>query len=138
VNPKTIIPTAPVITNEATKTYSSPAQVTQPVLSTESASNGAMLVRSESAAASDAMQTQDAQAKTGFLQKTTTWVKENPGKSLLVAGGVITGSYLLMRAMRGGSAANGLHGIPAKKMKKTKYSKKSTRKKNKVKAQNLL
>jgi hypothetical protein len=137
VNPKTVIPTAPVITNEATKTYSSPVQVTQPVLSTESASSGAMLVRSESSQASDAMQTQDTQAKTGFFQKTTTWVKENPGKSLLVAGGVLTGGYLLMKAMRGGSATSGLNGVPPKKKRK-KYTKKSSGKKNKVKAQNLL
>lgn len=40
--------------------------------------------------------------KEGFLQKTTAWVKENPGKSLLVAGGSITGGYLLMNGFRGG------------------------------------
>ncbi|MBK8292315.1 MAG: hypothetical protein IPK96_16630 [Flammeovirgaceae bacterium] len=34
--------------------------------------------------------------KTGIVQKTTTWVKANPGKSLLVAGGIITGGLLLM------------------------------------------
>jgi len=133
------IVTAPsTTTNETTKTYSSSAQTTQPVLSNESASSGAMLVPGESTTPGDVVSTQDASAKTGFLQKTTTWVKENPGKSLLVAGGVITGGYLLMRAMRGGSAANGLNGVPPKKKKKRKYTKKSDGKKSEVKAQNLL
>ncbi len=135
---RSLAPAPTVKTNETTKTYSNPAQTTQPVLSNESASSGAMLVPSESTTPSDVVQTQDTPAKTGFLQKTTTWVKENPGKSLLVAGGVITGGYLLMRAMRGGSAANGLNGVPPKKKKKRKYTKKSDGKKNKVKAQNLL
>ncbi|QLH33390.1 MAG: hypothetical protein HWD62_14110 [Cyclobacteriaceae bacterium] len=64
-------------------------------------------------------------------------MKANPGKSLLVAGGIITGGFLLMRAMRGGSATNGLEGLPPKKKKK-KYKKDSGSKKQKVKAQILL
>jgi hypothetical protein len=135
---RSIVPASSTTTNETTKTYSSPTQTTQPVLSNESASSGAMLVPGESTTPGDVVSTQDTPAKTGFLQKTTTWVKENPGKSLLVAGGVITGGYLLMRAMRGGSAANGLNGVPPKKKKKRKYTKKSEGKKSKVKAQNLL
>ena len=135
---RSLVPAPSTTTNETAKTYSSPAQTTQPVLSDESASSGAMLVPGESTTPGDVVSTQDTPAKTGFLQKTTTWVKENPGKSLLVAGGVITGGYLLMRAMRGGSAANGLNGVPPKKKKKRKYTKKSDGKKNKVKAQNLL
>lgn len=136
--PKTTMPSAPVTTkkNETTQSYSNSAEDTQPVLSNESASSRAMLVPSESASPGSAVQTQDNPAKTGFLQKTTTWVKENPGKSLLVAGGVITGGILLMKAMGGGSATHGLSGVPSKR-KKTKKAKK-TRKKTKVKAQNLL
>lgn len=132
-------PSTTIKTNEATKTYSTPGTTTQPVLSNQPTSSGAMLVSSESASSSDAVQTQDGSEKGGFLQKTTTWVKENPGKSLLVAGGIITGGVLLMRAMRSGSGTNGLEGIPPKK-RKTKSKKKagSKEKKTKVKAQNLL
>jgi len=131
-------PTTTTKTNETTKVYTAPAPTTQPVLSNESTSSGAMLVPSEAATPGDAVQTSEASAKAGFLQKTTTWVKENPGKSLLVAGGVITGGYLLMRAMRGGSATSGLNGIPAKQKKRKTKAKKASGKKNKVKAQNLL
>ena len=131
-------PTTTTKTNETTKVYTAPAPTTQPVLSNESTSSGAMLVPSETATPGDAVQTSEASAKAGFLQKTTTWVKENPGKSLLVAGGVITGGYLLMRAMRGGSATNGLNGVPAKQKKRKTKAKKASGKKNKVKTQNLL
>jgi hypothetical protein len=135
-------PTAPaptIKTNETTKIYSTPSATTQPVLSNESSPSGAMLVPSESASSGDAVQTQDGSEKTGFLQKTTTWVKANPGKSLLVAGGIITGGILLMRAMRGGSGTNGLEGVPPKKKKaKSKTKSGSKNKKEKVKAQNLL
>lgn len=136
---KAPVTTAPatINKNETTQNYTNASQATQPVLSNESASSGAMLVPGESTTPGDVVQTQNGSEKAGFIQKTTTWVKENPGKSLLVAGGVITGGYLLMRAMRGGSATNGLNGVPPKK-KKRKYTKKSDGKKNKVKAQNLL
>lgn len=136
--PAPTAPKATTSTNETTKTYTNPSQTTQPVLSTQSSSGGAMLVPGEATTTSVATQNQDdAAKKDGFLQKTTTWVKENPGKSLLVAGGVITGTYLLAKAMRGGSGTHGLAGVPPKK-KKRKYNKKSTGKKNKVKPQNLL
>lgn len=132
-------PATTIKTNEATKIYSTPAATSKPVLSNESASSGAMLVPSESTSTSDAVQTQDGSEKAGFLQKTTTWVKANPGKSLLVAGGIITGGVLLMRAMRGGSGTNGLEGVPPKKKKaKIKTKSGSKTKKEKVKAQNLL
>jgi hypothetical protein len=126
---------ATTTTNETTQSYSNTAETTQPVLSNESASSGAMLVPSEDASPGSAVQTQDNAAKAGFLQKTTTWVKENPGKSLLVAGGVIAGGMLLMKAMRSASATNGLNGTPPKKSKTKKTAAKT---KTKVKAQNLL
>jgi hypothetical protein len=98
-----------------------------------------MLLPNESASSDSALQTQDSSEKAGFLQKTTTWVKANPGKSLLVAGGIITGGVLLIRAMRGGSGTNGLEGVPPKKKKtKSKTKPDSKNKKEKVKAQNLL
>lgn len=129
--------TAPTLkTNETTQDTANTTTASQPVLSNESASSGAMLVPSEGATPGNEVQTQSNSGKVGFLQKTTTWVKENPGKSLLVAGGVITGGYLLMKVMRSGSGTNGLEGVPAKKRKRKR--KNNTRKKDKVKAQNLL
>lgn len=128
--------TAPTIKTNETQTYPSAYQTSQPVLSTGSASSGAMLVPGESATSNDSIQTQDSAEKTGFLQKTTTWVKENPGKSLLVAGGIIGGGYLIMRTMRGPSATHGLDGLPKKRKRKRKGQ--SGGKKNKVKAQILL
>ncbi|MDZ7648469.1 MAG: hypothetical protein U5K54_15475 [Cytophagales bacterium] len=128
---------ATVKTNETTKNISTTAKTTQPVLSNEPASSRAMLVPGESATPGDDLQTQNGTAKAGLVQKTTTWVKQNPGKTLLVAGGVITGGYLLMRAMRGGSGTNGLEGVPPKKQKR-KNKKHRGGKKEKVKAQILL
>ena len=137
--PASTAPATTIKTNETTKIYSTPAATTQPVLSNESASSGAMLVPGESTTPGDAIQTQDGSEKTGIVQKTTTWVKANPGKSLLVAGGIITGGLLLMRAMRGGSGTNGLDGVPPKKQKqKSKAKKKASGKREKLKAQNLL
>lgn len=135
--PKATTPSAPTVkTNETTQDTSNTSTASQPVLSNESASSGAMLVPSESSSTGSEVPAQTGSEKVGFLQKTTTWVKENPGKSLLVAGGVITGGYLLMKAMRSGSGTNGLEGVPAKKRKRKR--KNSASKKNKVKAQNLL
>src|SRR5690606_27458827 len=73
--------TAPTIKTNETQTYPSPYQAGQPVLSTGSASGGAMLVPGSGETSNDAIQAQDSSKKTGFLQKTTSWVKENPGKS---------------------------------------------------------
>lgn len=89
---------------------------------------------------STALQTQeDPSQKIGFVQKTATWVKENPGKSLLVAGGVITGGFLLAKAMRSGGNARTLSGLPPKsKRKGRRHRSRKSGRKNKVKPQNLL
>jgi hypothetical protein len=138
--PAPSVPATTIKTNETTKIYSAPAPITKPVLSNEPTASGSMLVPDESTTPGDAIQTQDGSEKAGIVQKTTTWVKANPGKSLLVAGGIITGGLLLMRAMRGGSGTNGLSGLPAKrKTKKRKHkNRKVSGKKSKVKFQNLL
>jgi hypothetical protein len=138
--PAPSVPATTIKTNETTKIYSAPTASAKPVLSNEPAASGSMLVPDESTTPGDAIQTQDGSEKTGIVQKTTTWVKANPGKSLLVAGGIITGGLLLMRAMRGGSGTNGLSGLPAKrKTKKRKHkNRKVSGKKSKVKFQNLL
>jgi hypothetical protein len=123
-------------TNETTQSSTAPVQTTQSVLPGQPAANASMLVPGEAATTSVAVQSQDdAAKKEGFLQKTTAWLKENPGKSLLIAGGIITGGFLLMR---GGSGTNGLEGLPKKSKRKKRKSYSRNSRKNKVKPQNLL
>jgi hypothetical protein len=125
-------------TNETTQSSTAPVQTTQSVLPGQPAASASMLVPGEAATTSVAVQTQDDDKKEGVLQKTTAWVKENPGKSLLVAGGIITGGYLLMNVMRGGSRTNGLEGLPKKTKRKNRKRYSRNSRKNKVKPQNLL
>ena len=67
----------------------------------------------------------------GIFQKTTTWVKDNPGKSLLIAGAVATGGFIVMRAMTGNkhSSSQSLSGFSISKP--PKYSKRKKRKNTK-------
>jgi hypothetical protein len=126
------------ISNEAQANTSS-ATSTESVLPDQYTADRRMPATTESATTSTALQTQnDAPQKEGILQKTTTWVKQNPGKSLLVAGGIVAGGILLVKAFSGGpKSTNGLNGTPHKpKTKRKNYSKKN--KKNKVKRQILL
>lgn len=70
--------------------------------------------------------------KPGLFQKTTTWVKDNPGKSLLIAGAVATGGFIVMRAMGGrksNSSGQSLSGFSISKP--PKYSKKKKRRSTK-------
>jgi hypothetical protein len=131
-------------TNE-TQTSLSPSANSESTIPAQFTADGSVPATTDNSTTSTALQTQTtATKKEGFLQKTTTWVKANPGKSLLIAGGVITGGVLLMKAMSGGgSSANGLNGIlPRKKTKHRKkrkhHPKKYHSRKNKVKRQILL
>ena len=68
----------------------------------------------------------------GIFQKTTTWVKDNPGKSLLIAGAVATGGYIVMRAMSGSkhsSSGQSLSGFSISKP--PKHSRRKKRKSTK-------
>jgi hypothetical protein len=69
----------------------------------------------------------------GFIQKTTTWVKDNPGKSVAIGAAVAGGSYLLIRSLKGGNHSSGqaMSGIPStnKKRKKKRSATKSGNKK---------
>jgi hypothetical protein len=125
-------------TSNETQVDTSPAPGAESVLPDQYAADRRMPATTESATTSTALQTQNTTPqKEGFLQKTTTWVKQNPGKSLLVAGGIVAGGFLIAKAMSGGSHTNGLNGTPNKpKTKRKNYSKKN--KKNKVKRQILL
>jgi hypothetical protein len=69
----------------------------------------------------------------GFMEKATTWVKENPGKSLLIAGALLGGGYMLMKK-KDPPARNtqGLNGISKKKGKKRKRTSSSHHGKSKI------
>jgi hypothetical protein len=140
---RSFAPTLTIRTNETTQNTIPITKPSQPVLPSKPASSQSVLVPSENATTSIAVQDQNTQEKTGFVQKTTTWVKQNPGKSLLVAGGLITGGFLLVKALRTGSSTNGMNGLPSNSKKKRrkykKYKKPSMNsKRNNLKPQNLL
>jgi hypothetical protein len=132
--------TSPYETKASTYTPAS----AESVLPDQYSADRRMPVATEDATTSTALQTQDSNAqKEGFLQKTSAWVKQNPGKSLLVAGGVVAGGILLVKAMSGGSrgSTNGLSGLPSRKKRKGKkrnYKKRLRRKRNNVTPKNLL
>jgi hypothetical protein len=70
--------------------------------------------------------------KSGIFQKTTTWVKDNPGKSLLIAGAVATGGFMVMRAMGGRKQVSSGQSLSGFSFSKTpKYSRKKKRKNTK-------
>lgn len=56
----------------------------------------------------------------GFIQKTTTWVKANPGKSILIAGATVAGGIVLAKVLGGNKKGSEVSGIPAKSKKKAK------------------
>jgi hypothetical protein len=131
-------PTYKEPTSNEAQINTSPAPGAESILPSQYTADGSVPATTESSATSTALQTQNnSPQKEGFLQKTTIWVKQNPGKSLLVAGGIVAGGYLVMKAFSGGSkGTNGLNGPPKKK--KTKQKKDFSQPKTKVKRQILL
>ena len=77
--------------------------------------------------------------KQGFIQKTTGWIKENPGKSLLIAGAIAGGTLMLIRSggKKSNQQMNGLSGLPSQKKKRKHKSKPQSKNRNqKSKKQN--
>ncbi len=78
----------------------------------------------------------------GLVQKTTTWVKENPGKTLMIAGAVVGGSFLIIKSLQGNKPKqNGVNGLPSQHKKQPKHRNKNRKpkyKKVKVGRTNLL
>jgi hypothetical protein len=73
----------------------------------------------------------------GFIQKTTAWVKLNPGKSLLIAGAVLGTGFLVIRGMQGSSTkSNSLSGLNQNRKKKRRRKRKKSHK-NKSKIQSI-
>jgi len=127
-------------TNEA-KTITSVPSGSQPALPGKYPSGGSVPAPTKSSQTATSVTPKDGAKKDGFFQKTATWVKENPGKSLLVAGGILTGGYLLTKALSQKSPTAGLEGIPSRRKKKKHRKGKRNgtgRKQFKIKAQNLL
>jgi hypothetical protein len=120
-----------------TTTFTNAAQSSQPALPASAAVSRRSPTDVSKAQESNAVQNQEGKPQ-GFLQKTTTWVKQNPGKSLLIAGATIAGGFMLVKAMQGGRSTNGLSGLPSKQKKRKKKRSKAKSKRNKVERTNLL
>ena len=71
-----------------------------------------------------AKEAEDANAKTeGVFSKASTWIKENPGKSALIATVVIGGGYMLFKSKSNvRNTSSNLNGIPHKKKRKRTLS----------------
>jgi hypothetical protein len=137
--------TTPGITKESansneTKVSASNASTSQPVLPGGSASGGNVPANTEKSAASSSVPVEnDPASQEGFLQKTTNWVKENPGKTFLVAGGILASGILIAKTFSGGNKnTSGLDGLPRKRKGKRKGSKKRKQYRNKITRQILL
>lgn len=119
--------------------FVNPAQASQPALPASASVSRRSPTDVSQASTSNAVQNQEGKPE-GFLQKTTAWVKQNPGKSLLIAGATVAGSYMLVKAIQGGKSTNGLSGLPARKKKRRKKRSKAKAKsmKNKIERTNLL
>ncbi len=127
-----------VIDNEANVNPQPPA-FAESVLPSEFTADRRMPTSTENTATNTALQTQDAPSqKEGFLLKTTNWVKQNPGKTLLITGGIVAGGILIAKAMSGAKSTNGLNGLPKSKRKRKKKTKNRKQNSKKVKRQILL
>jgi hypothetical protein len=130
---QTKVPTS----NEA-KVYTSPAPISESALPDQFIADRSLPATTADPATSTALQTQDSSVqKAGFFQKTTTWVKQNPGKTLLVAGGIVAGGMLVAKVLGGSKSTNGLSGLP-KSRKKRKQKNRRKQKQSRVKRQILL
>jgi hypothetical protein len=72
---------------------------------------------------STALQTTSDQNQ-GFVQKTTTWVKANPGKAILIAGATVAGGFVLAKVLGGNKKGNSVSGLPQNAKKKKSKAKK--------------
>lgn len=128
--PKVILDSEDEIRDEnETESSSSAAVVTQPDQSVLPGSTS--IARRATTDVQQSTTTSPAPAGTneGFLQKTTTWVKQNPGKSLLIAGAVAGGSLLLVKTLGGsGKPVNGMSGLPGNHSRRKKKRKPKHRK----------
>lgn len=66
----------------------------------------------------------------GFVQKTTTWIKANPGKTLLIAGLALGGGFMLLKKK---TPQRGLNGFSSRKTRRRKKAQNSGTAKRKSK-----
>lgn len=93
-------------------------------LPTSTAASRRIGTGAETQTQSTAVQT-TSNSQEGFVQKTTTWVKTNPGKSILIASATVAGGIVLAKVLGGTKQGNAVNGVPAKPKKKgTKQAKK--------------
>jgi hypothetical protein len=140
--------TATLSTDTSSNTYEDPtdsssASTAESALPDQLTPTGSRSLATQSTATNVATKNQSALSpKEGVLKKTTTWIKQNPGKSLLVAGGIVAGGILVVKALSSNTkSTNGLSGLPkskSKDKKKVQRRKKHGQKHNKVKKQILL
>lgn len=80
---------------------------------------------------------EEGQKKGGFMSNSLTWVKANPGMSLLVAGAIATGTYLLLKKKKAGSTARSsggnLSGVSSQGKKRKKKTVKRRKKMRAIK-----
>ena len=136
--PQVVQPEQRTNTNETTANNQLPATTTQPVLPDEPVAPAASTITSVSVASDTtaagrvAQQNETPEQKTGMIAKTTLWVRQNPGKSLLVAGGIVAGGIVLMKAMRSNPSSSALNGITTSSSKGKRKKKMHRRKKRKA------
>jgi hypothetical protein len=105
-------------TAEDTASYDTPASAAVPDIHTASGRN-----TTDVAKTGQTLPAVPPTDKQGFVEKTTGWIKENPGKSLAIAGAIAGTGYILVRSFGGNKAAQGLSGFTSGS-KKRKYKKK--------------
>jgi hypothetical protein len=136
------LPPVPTVTKQQTQDYN---ETTYPAANAASSNTSARtavpdIYTTPGGSTSDGEQTSEnlpasqPKSEAGFIQKTTTWIKDNPGKSIAIGAAVAGGSYILIRTLKGGghhSSSPGLSGIPGqqkKRKKKRSAAKRSSKK----------
>jgi hypothetical protein len=134
-----IAPQTQVPSSNETKVNTATYPTTESALPDQFVAERSLPATTTDSSTSVALQTQDGSVpKIGFFQKTTTWVKENPGKTILVAGGLVAGGILVAKVLGGSKSTNGLSGLPSKPKKKRKHNNRRKQKQSRVKRQILL
>lgn len=111
------------------------ALVAQPTQSTIPAANVARRMDTDVTTTTQSTSLQPTGNNEGFIKKTTTWVKTNPGKSLLIAGAILGTGFLAVKALTNKRKSGGLSGLSSDKRKKRRKKRRSSKKtKDKIKS----
>lgn len=146
-NPVTIpIPTTPSYETTTPPRSAVALQPAESVLPASATTGRSMVDASASTSAPRSLVTQT--QGQGLVQRASTWVRENPGKTLLITGAVLGATYALVKSMsssgrapaKGTGSSGGLNGLPkTRKKRKHRHGRGSqARKKQKVFKINLM